>query len=108
MIRLAIAEARRFPDLGSSVIKMTRERGRETMARLLGEVAHAEEPGTLPEYNADHCAAAAQYFVDLILLPLLIRALSGEDLETLHAAIGPYISQRVAFFLAAWRHGGLG
>ena len=51
LIRLAIAEARRFPDLGSSVIKMTRERGRETMARLLGEVAHAEEPGTLPEFN---------------------------------------------------------
>ena len=46
--------------------------------------------------------------VDLILLPVLMRALSGEDLETLHAEIGPYISQRVAFFLAACRHGGLG
>ena len=108
LIRLAIAEARRFPDLGSSVIKMARERGRETMARLLGEVAHAEEPGTLPEFNPDHCAAAAQNFCELILLPVLLRALSGEDLETLQAEIGPYISQRVAFFLAACRHGGLG
>lgn len=108
LMRLAIAEARRFPDLGSSVIKITRERGRETIARLLGEVAHAEEPGTLPEFNADHCAAAAQYFCELILLPVLLRALSGEDLETLNAEIGPYISQRVTFFLAACRHGGLG
>ena len=108
LMRLAIAEARRFPDLGSSVIKITRERGRETMARLLGEVANAEEACTLPQFNSDHCAAAAQYFCELILLPVLMRALSGEDLETLKAEIGPHISQRVAFFLAACRHGGLG
>jgi AcrR family transcriptional regulator len=108
LIRLAIAEARRFPDLGSSVIKITRERGRETIAQLLCEVAHAEEPGTLPEFNPDHCATAAQYFCELILLPVLMRALSGEDLKVLHGEIGPYVSQRVAFFLAACRHSGLG
>ena len=108
LIRLAIAEARRFPDLGSSVIKMTRERGRETIAQLLCEVAHAEEPGTLPEFNPDHCATAAQYFCELILLPVLMRALAGEDLKVLQSEIGPHVSQRVAFFLAACRHGGLG
>ena len=108
LVRLAIAEARRFPDLGSSVIKITRERGRETIAQLLCEVAHAEESGTLPEFNPDHCATAAQYFCELILLPVLLRALSGEDVQELHSEIGPYISQRVAFFLAACRNGGLG
>ena len=108
LVRLAISEARRFPDLGSSVIKITRERGRETIAQLLCEVAHAEEPGTLPEFNPDHCATAAQYFCELILLPVLLRALSGEDVQELHSEIGPYISQRVAFFLAACRNGGLG
>ena len=108
LVRLAIAEARRFPDLGSSVIKITRERGRETIAQLLCEVAHAGEPGTLPEFNPDHCATAAQYFCELILLPVLLRALSGEDVQELHSEIGPYISQRVAFFLAACRNGGLG
>ncbi len=35
LLRLAIAEARRFPDLGSIVIRLTRERGAETMIRLL-------------------------------------------------------------------------
>ncbi len=107
LIRLAIAEARHFPDLGSSILKMARERGRETISRLLCEVAHAEESRTLPALDAEHCAAAAQYFVDLILLPVLLRALSGEDLDALKAGIGPAISQRVAFFLAACRHGGL-
>jgi AcrR family transcriptional regulator len=108
LMRLAIAEARRFPDLGISVLKITRERGRETMARLLGEVAHAGDSGTLPEFDPEHCATAAQYFVELILLPMLMRALSGEDLKTLHTGISPYITQRIAFFLAACRHGGLG
>jgi hypothetical protein len=71
-------------------------------------VAHAEDPGTLPEFNPDHCPAAAQYFCELILLPVLMRALSGEDLKVLHGEIGPHVSQRVAFFLAACRHSGLG
>src|SRR5258705_3103432 len=35
LLRLAIAEARRFPDLGSIVIRVTRERGAEIMIRLL-------------------------------------------------------------------------
>jgi hypothetical protein len=42
----------------------------------------------------------------LILLPQLIRALAGENLDTLHAEIGAHVSQRVAFFLSACRHGG--
>ncbi len=107
LLRLAIAEAHRFPDLGSSVIKIVRERGRETIAKLLGDVAHAGEQGTLPQFDSDYCAAASQYFCELMLLPVLMRALSGEDLGTLKAEIGPYISPRVAFFLAACRHGGL-
>ncbi len=43
----------------------------------------------------------------LIVLPLLIRALTGESLETLHSEIGPHVSQRLAFFFAACRNGGL-
>jgi AcrR family transcriptional regulator len=108
LIRLAIAEASRFPDLGSGVIKITRERGRETIAQLLCGVAHAEEPGIHPEFDPDHCTAAAQYFCELILLPVLMRALAGEDLKVLQSEIGPHVSQRVASFLAACRHGGLG
>ncbi len=107
LVRLAVAEARRFPDLGSSIVRMTRERAVETLAGLLGEVAGACECGTPPAFGPDSFAAAARYFLDLILLPLLMRALTGESLETLHAEIGAHVSQRVAFFLAACRHGGI-
>jgi hypothetical protein len=37
-----------------------------------------------------------------------MRALSGENLDRLRAEIAPHVSQRVAFFLAACRHGGIG
>jgi AcrR family transcriptional regulator len=107
LLRLAIAEARRFPDLGSVVIRMTRERGAETMIRLLGEAAKSGEVGTLPGFSPDRLAVTTRYFIDLILLPQLLRALSGEHLKTLHAEIGSHVSQRVEFFLSACRHGGI-
>jgi len=106
-LRLAIAEASRFPDLGSVVISMTRERGAETMIRLLNEAAESGEVETFPAFGSDRLAMTARYFIDLILLPQLMRALSGEHLKTLHAEIGSHISQRVAFFLSACRNGGI-
>ncbi len=107
LLRLAIAEARRFPDLGSVVIRMTRERGAETMIRLLGEAAESGEVETFPAFGPDRLAMTARYFIDLTLLPQLLRALSGQHLKTLHAEIGPQVSQRVAFFLSACRNGGI-
>jgi AcrR family transcriptional regulator len=107
LLRLAIAEARRFPDLGSVVMRMTRERGGETMIRLLGETIGSGQVGTFPAFSPDRLAMTARYFIDLILLPPLMRALSGEHLKTLHAEIGSHVSQRVAFFLGACRNGGI-
>jgi AcrR family transcriptional regulator len=106
LLRLAIAEARRFPDLGSVVIRVTRERGTETMIRLLGEAAESGEVETFLAFSPDRLAMTSRYFIDLILLPQLLRALSGEYLKTLHDEIDPYVSQRVAFFLDACRNGG--
>jgi AcrR family transcriptional regulator len=105
LLRLAIAEARRFPDVGSIVFRVTLDRGDETFRRLLGEAAKSGEVGTLPGLSPDRLPMTARYFRDLILFPMALRALSGEHLETLHNEIGPYVSQRVAFFLGACRSG---
>jgi AcrR family transcriptional regulator len=107
LIRLAVAEARRFADLGSSICRSARERGAETVALLLNEAALCDGLETLPAFRGDGGKTAARYFLDLILLPLLMRALGGEDLETLRAEIGRHVPQRVAFFLAACRNDGL-
>src|SRR5258708_39096117 len=50
MLRLAIAEAQRFPDLASTVSQMARERGTEIAARFLGEIVQSDELGTPPGF----------------------------------------------------------
>ena len=105
LIRAAVAEARRFPDLAASVHRMGRERGTEAVAQLLGELPESDQ---LPAFAADRRAATARHFIELILLPMLIRALFGEDLTALRAEIGPHVARTAAFFLAACRQGGIG
>jgi hypothetical protein len=106
LIRLAVAETQRFPELGDSICRTARERGGEMMARFIGEVAESGELGAFLVSPEDY-ATAARYFADLIYLPLLMRALGGEKLDSLHAEIGTHVSKRVTFFLAACRHGGI-
>ncbi len=104
LIRAAIAESRRFPDLASSVHRMTRERGSEAMAQLLGELAESGELHALPAFTPERMRETARRFTDLTLLPMLLRALFGENLDALRDEIDPHVSQAVAFFLAACRN----
>jgi AcrR family transcriptional regulator len=105
LARAAIAEARRFPDLAASVHRMARERTSEAVAQLLGGLPEADQ---LPGFSANRRAGTARQFVELIVLPMLIRALFGDDLTALHAEIRPHVARNVAFFLAACRQGGIG
>jgi AcrR family transcriptional regulator len=105
LLRLAIAEAPRFPDLASSVHRMTRERARATVARLLGEIAQSDERDQLPAFAAERLAMTTRFFQDLVILPLIMRALFGEQLDALCTEIEPHVAQTVMFFLAACRHG---
>jgi AcrR family transcriptional regulator len=107
LVRATVAEARRFPDLASRVHRMGRERGTEAVAKLLGELAQSDKMRALPAFSVERRPATARYFMELIVLPLLMRALFGEDLTALRAEIGPHAARTVAFFLAACRHGGV-
>ena len=105
LCRATIAEARRFPDLAASVHRMARERTSEAVARLLGELPESDQ---LPGFAADRRAATAKCFTELIVLPMLIRALFGEDLAAVRDEIEPHVARTVTFFLAACRQGGVG
>jgi AcrR family transcriptional regulator len=107
MMRLAVAEARRFPDLASTVSRTARERSTEIAAPLLGELAQSSELATLPAFAPDRLATTARFFLDLVIVPILMQALFSENLEPLRAEIGPHVARSVAFFLAACRHGGV-
>jgi AcrR family transcriptional regulator len=105
LARLAVAEARRFPELAVGIHRTGRERGAEAVSGLLSELAETGELRALPAVAADRLAATAGQFLDLIVPPMLVRALFGEDLAALRAEIGPHVARAVAFFLAAYRLG---
>jgi AcrR family transcriptional regulator len=107
LMRLATAEVQRFPDLASSVSRTARQLSTEVAARFLGEIARSGELAALPAFAPEQLAATARSFLDLVVLPLLLRGLFEHKVEALQAEIGPHVEQSVAFFLAACRQGGV-
>jgi len=104
LMRVAIAEASRFPDLASSVYAMARARGGQGVARLLAEAAQSDELGALPAFAPEHVATTTHLFQDLVILPMAMRALFGEKLKQLRAEIEPHAKRSIALFLAACRN----
>ena len=104
LIRVAVAEARRFPDLATSVSCMGRQRQIEAVASAFGELAASDAIGASPAFAEDKLTETARRFLDLVALPMLMRALFGEDLAALRAEIEPQASRAVAFFLAGCGH----
>lgn len=108
LMRLAVAEARRFPDLATTVVRKARDLSTELGVRLLSELTKSGELGSLPAFAPEHLATTARFFLDLIAVPMLLRALFEVDLKSLEAEIDAHVARSVAFFLAACRHGGEG
>ena len=106
LIRVVVAEARRFPDLATSVSCMGRQRPTEAVARVFGELAASDAIGASPAFAQEKLPETARRFLDLVVLPMLVRALFGEDLAALRAEIESHAARSVAFFLAACGHGG--
>jgi hypothetical protein len=74
---------------------------------LLSELTKSGELGTLPAFAPEHLATTVRFFLDLIAVPMLLRALFEVDLKALDAEIDAHVARSVAFFLAACRHGGV-
>jgi AcrR family transcriptional regulator len=106
LMRLAIAEARQFPDLASNVSRTARELSTGLGVRLLGELAQSDELSSLPAFAPERLATTARLFLDLVAVPMLLRALFEVDLKTLDTEIDAHVARSVAFFLDACRQGG--
>jgi hypothetical protein len=96
-----------FDNIGWRTACIERQRGEETVGQVLGEVAQADGLNSLPAFAPDRLATTTHFFVDLVFIPMIMRALFGEKLKLLRAEIGPHVSRSVAFFLAASQHGGV-
>src|ERR1700731_4277185 len=69
LMRLAVAEGRRFPDLGSTVSRTAHELSTELGVRLLGELTQSHELSSLPAFAPERLATTARFFLDLIVVP---------------------------------------
>jgi AcrR family transcriptional regulator len=107
VMRLGISEARRLPDLAINIHLAARRRGEEIVGKLLAEAVPSDALDALPAFAPARLAATARFFIDLVVWPILVRALFGEKLKDLRAEVEPDVARSVAFFLAACRHGGI-
>jgi AcrR family transcriptional regulator len=108
LMRLAIAEARRFPDLASTVGRTARDLSTELGVRLLTELNQSGELRSLPAFAPERLTTTARFFLDLVAVPMLLRALFEVDIKTLDAEIDAHVARSVASFLAACRYDGAG
>lgn len=99
--RATIAEADRFPALSRHVHEAGRDRAAAAVAHVLNDAAHPLARGAKGPFAARRSLATAQIFMDLILLPMLMRALMGEGAKELRGELPAFVRQRVSFFLAA-------
>jgi AcrR family transcriptional regulator len=106
LMRLAVAEVQRFPELASTVSRTARQLSTEMAARLLGEMARSGGFGMLPAFAPERLTETARVFLDLVVLPMLLRGLFERDVEAMQAEIGPHVARSVAFFVAGCGLGG--
>jgi AcrR family transcriptional regulator len=107
LMRLAVAEARRFPDLASTVSRTARDLSTELGVWLLSELVQSDELSSLPAFAPERLATTARLFLDLVAVPMLLRALFEVNLKVLDAEIDAHVARSVAFFLAACKNGGV-
>jgi hypothetical protein len=99
--RATIAEADRFPALSRHVHEAGRDRAAAAVSHVLNDATHMLQRSSKGPFSTKRSLATAQIFMDLILLPMLMRALMGEDAKHLRKEVPSFVRERVNFFLAA-------
>jgi AcrR family transcriptional regulator len=108
LVRATIAEAQRFPELSRNVHDAARDRSVNAVSQLLNEATQKLARTPKGPFSERRSLVTAQIFLDLILLPMLVRSLMGETPKDLKKELPAFMRERVGFFLAAceadWPH----
>ncbi len=99
--RATIAEADRFPALSRQVHEHGRDRAAAAVSHVLNDATHTLSRGAKGPFGPKRSVSTAQIFMDLILLPMIMRALMGEGAKELRSELPVFVRERVSFFLAA-------
>lgn len=101
LFRLAIAEAQRFPEVASAVSHEAYALSTEAAAQVLGEISKSEN---LQAFAPERLATTARFFLNLVVVPFLFRAVFESNLNDLRAEVDGHTKRSVAFFLTACRN----
>ncbi|MBB4368375.1 AcrR family transcriptional regulator [Bradyrhizobium sp. cir1] len=105
LMRLAIAEAHRFPELAAQVSRRARDLSTELGAQLLRNLTQSDELASMPAFAPERLPTTARAFLDVLVVPMILRALFEVDLKKLEPEIDLHVTSGVTFFLAACRNG---
>ncbi|GLH81709.1 TetR family transcriptional regulator [Bradyrhizobium sp. SSBR45G] len=99
LLRVTIGEAYRFPDLSCQFHEVSRKRATHAVAVLLADTI-AASGASARRTPSKASEASAEIFIDLIVLPLLMRALMGMKERTIRKEMPGFVRERVKVFLA--------
>ncbi|WP_337269617.1 TetR/AcrR family transcriptional regulator [Oryzifoliimicrobium ureilyticus] len=100
LIRSVIGEATRHPDLATTIHYAMRAHGKAIAIELLAELAGAEELKSLPAFAPENLQRTTTYFIDLVLLPMIISSLFHADLSPVKAQMEDHAREAASFFLS--------
>jgi hypothetical protein len=78
-----------------------------TAALQPGELVQSDTLRSVPAFAPERLTTTARFYLDLIAVPMLLRALFEVNLKKLDTEVNAHVARSVAFFLAACRHGGV-
>jgi len=105
LIRCVIGEATRHPDLATTIHYAMRAHGTAIAMKLVAELAEAEELKSLPAFAPANLEATTRYFIDLVLLPMMISSLFHADLTPVQAQMEDHAREAASFFLHGCGYG---
>ncbi|WP_315729568.1 MULTISPECIES: TetR/AcrR family transcriptional regulator [unclassified Bradyrhizobium] len=101
LMRTTIAESPRFPELTREISDKARKRAAFNLTKIMVELASLEGLAGKGAFSPDRIEDTARIFLDMILFPMLVRCLLGEDLRTLKKELPEHVEKRVDFFIDA-------
>jgi len=99
LLRVTIGEAYRFPDLSCQIHEVSRKRAGDAIATLLADTGAVGTSGRRV-ISSKAPVAPTDIFIDLIVLPMIMRSLMGENERTIRKELPGFVRERVKLFLA--------
>jgi AcrR family transcriptional regulator len=99
--RATIAEANRLPELSRHLHEASRDKAAAAVSQLLSNATQPLSRTSKGPFSPKRSVATAQIFMDLILLPMLMRSLMGDEASVVRKDLPSFVRDRVNFFLAA-------